>query len=114
MPFNKLEKARIERIVGSFCHDRIPDHLRSQIRVIYEVRGHEVKIIETRPHFMRKQEWTEHPVARMKYDPKTLKWQLYWRRASGKWMKYPDFQPTSNLQSLIETIAEDRYAVFWG
>jgi len=43
MPFNELEKARIERIVGGFCEGRIPNHLRSQIKIFYKVRGYEVK-----------------------------------------------------------------------
>jgi hypothetical protein len=114
MPFNDIELQRIKKVVGEFCEGRIPEHLLNQIKILYEVRGHEVKIIETRPHFIRKHEWTEHPVARMKYDPGTLKWQLYWRRASGKWMKYPELTPTSRLQSLIEVIKEDRFGVFWG
>jgi hypothetical protein len=114
MPFNDIELLRIKRLVGGFCDKRIPDHLRNQIKVLYEVRGYEVKIIETRPHFMRKHEWTEHPITRMKYDPDTLRWQLYWRRASGNWMKYPDFEPTNRLQSLIDEIKEDRFGVFWG
>jgi len=110
MAFNDIELRRIEKVVGGFCQERIPDHLRSQIELLYEVRGYEIKIIETRPHFMRKQEWTEHPIARMKYDPETLKWQLFWRRASGKWMKYPDLEPSRHLESLIVEIK----TVFWG
>ena len=114
MPFNDIELLRIKRLVGGFCDTQIPDHLRNQIKIFYEVRGYEVKIIETRPHYMRKHEWTEHPIARMKYDLDTIRWQLYWRRASGKWMKYPDFEPTNRLQSLIDEIRDDRFGVFWG
>ena len=49
MPFNALEKARIDRIVGGFCEGRISMHLRNQIKIFYKVRGYEVKIIESRP-----------------------------------------------------------------
>ena len=39
MPFNDIELQRINKIVGGFCEEKIPDHLRSQIKVCYEIRG---------------------------------------------------------------------------
>jgi hypothetical protein len=69
MTFNDIELQRIKKIVGGFCEERIPDHLRSQIRVFYEVRGYDVNIIESRPDFMKNYEWTETPIARLKYEP---------------------------------------------
>jgi hypothetical protein len=114
MPFNDIELLRIKRLVGGFCDKRIPDHLRNQIKILYSVRGHEVKIIESRPTMTNSHLWAETPIARLQYDPKTLEWQLYWMRASGKWYRYSGLEPTSNLRSLIDTIAEDRHSVFWG
>jgi hypothetical protein len=72
MAFNDIELQRIKKIVGGFCEERIPDHLRSQIRVFYEVRGYDVNIIESRPDFMKNYEWTETPIARLKYEPATF------------------------------------------
>ena len=72
MSFNDIELQRIKKVVGGFCEEKIPDHLRSQIKVFYVVRGYDVKIIETRPDFMRNYEWTESPIARLKYDPDIL------------------------------------------
>jgi hypothetical protein len=112
--FNDIELQRIKKIVGGFCEEKIPDHLRNQIKVYHEVRGYAVKIIESRPDFMRNYEWTESSIARLKYDPDTLEWQLYWMRASGKWQKYAEFKPTNNLQSLVDEIAHDPHRVFWG
>ena len=114
MPFNDIEKQRIKKIVGGFCQQKIPDHLRSQIKVFYEVRGYDVKIIETRPHYIKSSEWTEIPIARLKYDPDTVEWQLYWMRASGKWEKYAGIKPTSHLQFLVDEIAHDPHRMFWG
>ncbi len=114
MPFNDIEKKRIKQIVGGFCQERIPGHLRSQIKLHYEIRGFDVKIVESKSNIVRNHEWVERPVARMKYDPMTIKWELYWRRSSGKWMKYPGFKPTNRLRSLIDEIKEDRFRVFWG
>jgi hypothetical protein len=114
MPFNDIEMLRIKRIVGGFCEEKIPDHLRSQIKVFYEVRGYDVKIIESRPDFMRNYEWTETPIARLKYDPDIFCWQLYWMRASGRWERYAELKPTNHLQLLVDEIKGDPDGVFWG
>jgi hypothetical protein len=114
MPFNDIELQRIKKLVGGFCEQQTPDHLRNQIKVYYEVRGYDVKIIETRPHYIKSNEWTETPIARLKYDPDTLEWQLYWMRATGKWEKYAGLKPTKNLQLLVDEIAHDPHRAFWG
>ena len=114
MSFNDIEKQRIKRIVGGFCEERIPDHQRSQVKLHYEIQGLDVKIIESRPSFPNSHLWTEKPIARLQYDPDIFVWQLHWMRPSGKWQKYSDLEPTNNLKSLIDTIAEDRLQVFWG
>ena len=114
MPFNDIELRRIEKVVGGCCRERIPDHLKSQIKVFYAVRGYDVKILETRPPFVKSPVWTETPIARLKYDPDTLEWQLYWMRASGKWEKYAGLKPTKNLQLLVDEIAHDPHRAFWG
>ena len=78
MSFNDIELKRIKKIVGGFCIDRIPDHQRSQVKLLYEMRGFEVKLSEARP-FRGSHVWTERQVARFKYDPDTIRWQLYFR-----------------------------------
>ena len=114
MAFNDIERHRIKKIVGGFCEERIPDHLRSQIKVFFEVRGYEVRIIESRPCLVNSHEWADHPIARLKYDPDTFQWELYWMRATGKWQKYHEFKPTNRLQSLVDEIKQDPFQVFWG
>jgi hypothetical protein len=114
MGFNDIELRRIERLVGGFCRSRVPDHLKAKIKVFYEIRGYEVRILECRHSSGKGHLWVELPIARFKYDPDGFKWDLFWRRASGRWMKCPDFEPTNRLQSLIDEIKEDQFGVFWG
>ena len=114
MGFNELENQRIKKIVGDYCDRKIPEQLRNQIKLNYKIRGYDVKIIESRPHFIRKSEWTEHPIARLKFDPDERQWSLYWQRANGRWKKYPDFKPTKDLSKIIDEIDKDQWHVFWG
>jgi hypothetical protein len=114
MSFNDIERQRIKKLVGGFCKERIPDHQRCQIKVFYEVHGHDVKIIESRPCSISSQLWVENPIAKLQYDPDTLGWQLYSMEVPEKWQKYFELQPTNHLQALIEEIEADPYCVFWG
>ena len=114
MPFNDIEKKRITKIVGGFCEERIPDHQRSQVKVFFEIKGYDVRIIESRPSIAYSHLWIDTPIAKLQYNPDTLGWQLYWIRASGKWQKYPGLNPTNNLKAVINTVTEDPYRVFWG
>jgi hypothetical protein len=113
MSFNDIELRRIKKIVGGFCIDRIPDHQRSQVKLLYEMRGFEVKLSEARP-FRGSHVWTERQVARFKYDPDTIRWQLYFRTPSDRWRKYPSAEPTNNLKALVELLRDDPFHLFWG
>jgi hypothetical protein len=114
MPFSDIEMQRIKNLVDGFCKERIPDHQRSQVMLFYEVHEYDVEIIESRPCSIGSHLWAENPIAKFQYDPDTLGWQLYSMRVPGKWQKYPELQPTNNLQLLIEEIEKDPYCVFWG
>jgi hypothetical protein len=83
MGFSELEKQRIKKIVGGFCENRIPDYLRDQINLFHKIRGNDVSIIESRPHFIKKDERTESSIERMSFDSESMKWQLFWEE--GKW-----------------------------
>ena len=114
MPMNELDKKRVTKLVGDFCENRIPPHARDQIKLLYKIRGNDVNIIESRPHWQDNTTWTEMPIAKIRYLPKDMSWQLLWARANGKWQKYPDLQPCKDLSKIIEEIDNDPIHVFWG
>ena len=112
--FNDIEMQRIKKIVGGFCQERIPDHQRTQVKLFYEVRGFEVKIIESRPSSPNRHIWIETPISRLQYNPDTYEWQLYWLSGSGKWQKYKGIEPTNSLRAVVDEIAIDPFLLFWG
>jgi len=114
MALSELEQQRVEKIVGTYCREKIPPHLRDEIRIFYTIRGNDVKIVESRPHWQKKDIWTETEIARIKHDDSALTWQLYWKRANGKWVKYSEFKPVSDLKKVVNEIESDPYNVFWG
>ena len=63
MAFNELELKRIEKAVGQLCLRRSPAHLTQQLRLVYQVKGLEVLVVEQRPRWDNPEEWGESPIA---------------------------------------------------
>lgn len=113
MPFTPIELEQIETMVGKFCRNRVPDNVKDRIRLDYTVSNHDVVITETRPG------WRDGPdltleIAKLRYVRSRNEWRLYWKRASGKWLRYVSFKPSTKLKSLIRDIDEDSDGCFFG
>lgn len=100
MAFNEVDLKRIEQTVGVFCAKRSPVHLKDKLRLTYAVKGHEVVIVERRPRWDNQTEWTEMPVAKLKFIRSANKWRLYWMRADMKWHEYPGLSSSNSLNEL--------------
>ena len=111
---NDFEKHKISKVVSKFCENRVPPHAQEQIKILFKIRGNDVNIIESRPYWKDRSIWTELPIAKIRYLPNELSWQLMWARANGKWQKYPDFLPTKDLNKIISELDNDPLHVFWG
>lgn len=111
---NELERKRIEKVVGDFCENRIPPHIRNEIKLFFKIRGDDVNIFESRPYWQDKSKWSEMPIAKIRYLPNEMRWQLFWVRANGRWQKYLDFKPCKDLKIIIAEIDKDPIHVFWG
>ena len=105
----------LERI-KRFCADESPAEHADQVQVVYKVRGKSVTISESRPPWDgRGTEWTDHPVAQVRYAPETHKWSLHWSDRNSRWHPYPyDLIRPGSLSSLLEEIKEDPTCIFWG
>lgn len=114
MAFREVDLKRIEQTVGGFCGNCSPGHLKDKLRLTYEVKGHEVVIVERRPRWDNETEWTETPVAKLKFIRSANKWRLYWMRVDMKWHKYPGLSSSHRLDVLLEEIDADPLACFFG
>jgi hypothetical protein len=114
MAFNELELRAIDESVGELCRRCSPARVADQLRTVYEVDGHVVRVFEERPGWDDPSEWTRSPVARFRFFRSRGDWVLYWMGADSKWDLYdPDDMPT-DLASLVAIVDEDRYCVFFG
>ncbi len=72
---------------------------------MYVVKGHEVVVAKRRPRWDNQTEWTETPVAKLKFIRSAGKWQLYWMRADMKWHEYPGLLSSQCLDNLVQEVA---------
>ncbi len=64
---NQLVDAKL----GKYCDNKVPEHIRDQLKIIYKVKGNSVTISEARPFFMDPKKTAETPVAQFRYDKTT-------------------------------------------
>ena len=114
MAFSELENKRIEKIVGTFCDNRVPDRARDQLKVGFRVEGQTIFVFESRPSWDDPNKWMDHDFVKISYVKSRSIWKLYWMRASGKWNLYKPHGEDKDLGKLINTINEDRNGCFFG
>lgn len=108
----ELDVARARR----WCRDRVPEHVRDQVRVELEVADRHVTIVECRPPWGADldPEWTRFPIARLRYTKVSGLWSLYWRDRNLRFHEYDRVPATANVEDLLAEVDRDPTAIFWG
>jgi hypothetical protein len=114
MAFSELELKRIEKTVGQLCLKRSPAPLKQQLRLEYVVNGHEVCIVERRPRWDKPEQWSESPIAKLKFVRTIQQWQLYWQRANLTWQGYEPCFSSPDVAALVREIDTDPHGCFFG
>jgi hypothetical protein len=114
MSFSEIELKRIDKIVGGLCRQKTPQGQEHLLKFEYRIKGHEVLILEIRPRWNNPQELTEMSVAKFRFNRTRNIWQLYWQRASGKWLAYDESTNCTTLDGLVKAVSEDPYGCFFG
>jgi hypothetical protein len=108
----ELDVARVRR----WCQQRVPEHVRSQVTVEYDVTPRDLTIVECRPPWRADmgKEWTRFPIARLRYTKATGQWSLYWRDRHLRFHPYDRITPSAQIDDLLREIDRDPTAIFWG
>jgi len=109
-----VRKADVKH-VEALC-DRVPPHVRDEVRLEYAVRGNAITIVERRPpsHPGLGPEWTSMKIAQLRYEPRDLTWTLYCCDRNERWFAYYDVEPSRDVALLVAEIDEDPTGIFWG
>lgn len=114
MPFYELESQKIKHLIGEFCQNRIPPHLREKVRLEFKITNQDVVIFEVRPVWNNPKEFTESLIAKIKFVRKQMRWKLYWMRSNLKWCLYEPMESAKELESMVQEIGKDPHGCFWG
>lgn len=114
MPIPPIQKQLAVKQIEHYCATTPPEHVRHQIVHKYELKGNTITLIESRPKWDDDSVWIDMPVAKMKYDIKSMKWQLYCVLGNGKWIVYDGLSSQQDMQKCIDEIVSDPTCIFWG
>jgi hypothetical protein len=108
----ETDVARVQR----WCRARVPEHVRSEVRVELDVAERHLTIVECRPPWQPHSgsEWTRFPIARLRYTKATRLWALYWRDRNLRFHEYDLAPATANVEELLGELDRDPTAIFWG
>ena len=104
------------RRLHTYCADRVPAHVRDQVRIEVSTRGAAVTVWECRPPWRPDYgpEWTRTKIAQLRYDPDHFTWTMFWADRNGKWLAYDALPPTANFDRVMQELDRDPLACFWG
>ena len=110
MALPEIELFRGNRLFSKFCDERIPPHARDQIKMLYNIKGNKVILMESRPYYDDPSKWSEMPVAQFEYNATTKVWGLFGYNRNDKRLPYSK----GNLEKLIQEVDKDITGIFWG
>lgn len=115
MTLPPLQHQAAEALLGAYCEKRIPEFVRSQLRLEYRIRGDSAELIERRvPWRDPEGEWTSAPMAKFTFDEESNLWTLKWRDRNGRFHEFAPTVKAAKLGDLIEVVDRDETGIFWG
>ncbi len=90
------------------------DEIRKQIDFGYSFDGKVIEIFEIRPQWNDSTIINNFSFTRIRFYKSKNLWNLYWKRASGKWELYEPFPNATHLSSVLDVIDKDSYGCFKG
>jgi len=69
MPLPEFTRKLVETKLTKYCEQKIPPHVRHQLRLNYRFRGNQVTLFEERPVFDQPEKWGESVIAQFRFSP---------------------------------------------
>ena len=114
MSLPELTKKIVSEKLDALYNKRIPEHVRHQLKLSYEITGNKVNLYEERPFFRDPNKWSKLKIAQMRYNEKSNGWTLYYLDRNEKYHEYADIEPDTDFDTIINEIDEDPAYIFWG
>ena len=96
-----------------WAHRRPPLQLRDQVREGQRFSDQAIELFIVRPAFNRPGEHVEESIAKVAYVRSKDVWLLFWKRADGKWHRYPPHPEATSLTAALGVIEKDPKGCFF-
>ncbi|MCX7180101.1 MAG: DUF3024 domain-containing protein, partial [Proteobacteria bacterium] len=116
MALAELTQKQVESKLGEYCDNKVPAHVRDQVRLSFSFMGNTVTLFEERPVQNQLDKRTKIPIAQFRLNVVDHLWRLYCanpKRQEG-WALYRDAGPTTDFETLVTALDQDTTGVFWG
>ena len=113
MPIPDEVRADIEPALQEFCDRHSSSAEGDAPRYVYEFETNAVVLLEKRPSFMSRDQWTSKPIARFRYSQARENWALYWRDATDRWHRVSNVEAAKDIRVLLKVVVDDPLGVFW-
>ncbi|MFC5528059.1 DUF3024 domain-containing protein [Cohnella yongneupensis] len=100
-------KKRIDKILESYIEQKIPEHLKNEVKIYHKFRGNTVTLSQERPGYMGRR--FEYPIAQLRLEESF--WKVYWRDSKNKWHFIDDIEPDKQFEKQLMEI--DNNDIFW-
>ncbi len=107
-----FEKDRIGVVLTKYCEQRIPAHIRNELRLDYEFDGDSVTLVEVRPAFRSPGEFTRGQIAQFRRTSSS--WLLYCSDQHLEWHLYDPFPESTVFEELLAAVDRDETGIFYG
>ncbi|HIG52870.1 MAG TPA: DUF3024 domain-containing protein [Candidatus Latescibacteria bacterium] len=108
-----LTRQAIDAHLNRYCEERVPEHVRGKIRLLFKVRGLSVTLFESRSLWNDPTQWVDGKIAQFRYDLETGTWALYCADRNGRWQRYDPQAPSKDFDDLLQEIERDPTGIFW-
>jgi len=115
MALPELIQKLVDTKLGKYCEDKVPAHVRDQVRLTYSYMGNTVTLFEERPIYNQLDKRTKIPIAQFRLNVVDHLWRLYnaSKNRDEGWMHYAGAQPTVDFETLLTALDQDRTGAFW-
>jgi len=105
-----------ESYIKAYVESKRPDdqEIKAQLDFGYSFDGKAAILFEIRPVWKVPDKIQHIEYAKIRYYKSKKEWNLYWKRASGKWELYEPFPRSTFLEIVLMTIEEDKHGCFYG
>ncbi len=115
IPLSAKSKQEAIELISNFAHQRasrIPEHYKDKVCFLIKARYGFITLLEKRISFNDPSKTTCLEVFQVRYINNS--WNLYWKRASGKWCIYESERQVKTIDDCIREVEIDVFGCFWG